>query len=182
MLGRDQMIKLIDFGSSDSTVYETADLTTKERNILEDKLMRFTTPMYNSIRLSSLVFEVLFWRFCLHCRYRPPEILDLWSGLKIDQHVDLWALGCILYYLTHSEHPFSDSNKLATINCKYSKKPSAFVRIIGKVLEVVLTELAGILLWVFIGHRGSLGCQSWRKMDIRRSTARTEGDGNRRHS
>lgn len=43
-------------------------------------------------------------------RYRAPEMLDLWSNYPIDEHVDMWALGCLLFALNFGQHPFQVSN------------------------------------------------------------------------
>lgn len=44
--------------------------------------------------------------------YRAPEMLDTWSNYPINGQADVWALGCILYYLCYLKHPFEDSAKL----------------------------------------------------------------------
>lgn len=51
-----------------------------QRNSLEDEMARHTTPMY-----------------------RAPEMLDLWSNYPIDTPADIWALGCILFYLCYNQ-------------------------------------------------------------------------------
>lgn len=51
--------------------------------------------------------------------YRAPEMLDLYNNYKIDSKVDIWALGCALYVLCFSKHPFDDAAKLRIINGKY---------------------------------------------------------------
>ena len=44
--------------------------------------------------------------------YRAPEMLDTWNNYPINYQADIWALGCILYYLCYLKHPFEDSAKL----------------------------------------------------------------------
>lgn len=38
--------------------------------------------------------------------YRPPELWDVPSSCTIDSKVDVWALGCVLYYMMVGESPF----------------------------------------------------------------------------
>ena len=52
--------------------------------------------------------------------YRAPEMLDTWNNHRIDTQADIWALGCVLYMLCYSRHPFEDSAKLRIINGNYT--------------------------------------------------------------
>uniref|UniRef100_A0AC35UC37 Protein kinase domain-containing protein n=1 Tax=Rhabditophanes sp. KR3021 TaxID=114890 RepID=A0AC35UC37_9BILA len=89
--------KLCDFGSvSDKQYYPTDDWSLKERGIVEDEMTRNTTPMY-----------------------RAPEIMNLYLNFEIGIQMDIWALGCVLYYLCLNKHPFEDSAKLAIVNANY---------------------------------------------------------------
>jgi cyclin G-associated kinase len=97
-LGADGLIKLVDFGSATmEKIYPTPDWSMTKRTIVEEQIAAKTTPMY-----------------------RAPEMLDLWSNYPIDEHVDLWALGCLLFALNFGQHPFQDSNKLAIVNANFS--------------------------------------------------------------
>ncbi|VDK77063.1 unnamed protein product [Litomosoides sigmodontis] len=91
-------VKLCDFGSATIDII-TPDETWSalQRAQLEDELTRFTTPMY-----------------------RAPELLDMYSNFPVGPAQDIWALGCVLYYLCYRKHPFEDSAKLRIINAKYS--------------------------------------------------------------
>ena len=51
--------------------------------------------------------------------YRAPEMADLYSKQLVNEKVDIWALGCILYTIAFFTHPFQDSGNLAIINGKY---------------------------------------------------------------
>ncbi|KAL3990502.1 Protein kinase domain family protein [Acanthocheilonema viteae] len=91
-------VKLCDFGSATTEVV-TPDETWSafQRAQLEEELARHTTPMY-----------------------RAPELLDMYSNFPVGPAQDVWALGCVLYYLCYRKHPFEDSAKLRIINAKYS--------------------------------------------------------------
>nr|VZI13877.1 unnamed protein product [Spirometra erinaceieuropaei] len=55
--------------------------------------------------------------------YRAPEMLDLYQNYPINEAVDVWALGCLFFYLTCGYHPFGDSAKLAILNANYNLPP-----------------------------------------------------------
>lgn len=52
--------------------------------------------------------------------YRAPEQLDLWANFPINTKCDIWALGCVLFYLCFRKHPYEDSAKLRIINANYT--------------------------------------------------------------
>ncbi|KAF2350605.1 Protein kinase domain [Trinorchestia longiramus] len=98
LLSDDGFVKLCDFGSATTSHYIIDDSwTVQRRSMLEDEMASHTTPMY-----------------------RAPEMLDTWSNFPINSQADMWALGCILYYLCYLKHPFEDSAKLRIINGNYS--------------------------------------------------------------
>ncbi|XP_033637106.1 cyclin-G-associated kinase-like [Asterias rubens] len=98
LVGPKGTIKLCDFGSASLKSYTPDETwTSLKRSLLEDELARHTTPMY-----------------------RTPEMLDLYSNFPINENMDIWALGCILYMLCFGQHPFEDSAKLRIINANYS--------------------------------------------------------------
>ena len=97
MVSKLNEIKLCDFGSATTEVYQPDDSwSVNKRNLVEDEIAKQTTPMY-----------------------RAPEMLDLYNNYQIDSQSDIWALGCVLYLLCFSKHPFEDGSKLRIINGKY---------------------------------------------------------------
>ncbi|KAJ0180054.1 hypothetical protein K1T71_004645 [Dendrolimus kikuchii] len=102
LISNEGTIKLCDFGSATTDVYApNPSWSANQRNMLEENLAQFTTPMY-----------------------RAPEMLDTWDNRKIDHSVDMWALGCILYTLCYMQHPFEDSAKLAILNGNFNLNPN----------------------------------------------------------
>ncbi|KAH8335658.1 hypothetical protein KR074_008577 [Drosophila pseudoananassae] len=101
LIGNDKQIKLCDFGSSSKEVLSpTFEWSAHQRNMLEDQLNTVTTPMY-----------------------RAPEMLDTWSNNPIGPKADIWALGCVLYFLCYRRHPYEDGGKLRIINGNYIIPP-----------------------------------------------------------
>ncbi|KAG1682522.1 Cyclin-G-associated kinase [Nymphon striatum] len=90
-------LKLCDFGSATTDAhYPDSSWTAIRRSLVEDEIMKNTTPMY-----------------------RTPEMLDTYFNYPINEAVDIWALGCVLYILCYVEHPFEDSAKLRIMNANY---------------------------------------------------------------
>jgi cyclin G-associated kinase len=97
LVSKNYQIKLCDFGSATTEIYQPDNTwSANKRNLLEDDISKQTTPMY-----------------------RAPEMLDLYSNFRIDSQVDIWALGCCLFVLCFNKHPFEDAAKLRIINGKY---------------------------------------------------------------
>ncbi|KAF5403139.1 Cyclin-G-associated kinase [Paragonimus heterotremus] len=98
LLSEDYVIKLCDFGSATTTCYLPDPLwSALKRMSVQEEIEKFTTPMY-----------------------RAPEMLDLYQNHPIGTASDVWALGCILFCLTCTYHPFEDSAKLAILNANYN--------------------------------------------------------------
>ena len=92
LLANDGKFKICDFGSISSK--HITEINSENRFYIGEEIDNNTTPFY-----------------------RSPEQSDLYSGFPINEKVDIWALGVILYVLCFSQQPFE--SKLATINCKY---------------------------------------------------------------
>jgi cyclin G-associated kinase len=71
LISKDDQIKLCDFGSATTVVYQPDNTWSgNKRSLIEDEIAKVTTPMY-----------------------RAPEMLDLYLNYKIDSQADIWALG-----------------------------------------------------------------------------------------
>lgn len=92
LLGRDGKWKVCDFGSatSRSRCYRTEE----EINIEEENIRKHTTPAY-----------------------RAPEMWDLYRHDLVNEKVDVWALGCLLYRMAFSKSAFDGvDSKLQALN------------------------------------------------------------------
>ena len=91
-------VKLCDFGSATKKKYEpNMNWTPLQRTTVEEEMQRRTTPLY-----------------------RPPEIIETYLHYPIDCTVDVWALGCLTYFIRFGQHAFPDSGKLSIVNCCYT--------------------------------------------------------------
>lgn len=92
------LVKLCDFGSSTREKYQPSIYWTPlERSTVEEEMQRHTTPLY-----------------------RPPEILETYLHYPINCAIDIWALGCLAYFIRFGQHAFPDSGKLSIVNCCYT--------------------------------------------------------------
>ena len=87
--------KICDFGSCTQKHYNQK-LTQADVENIGNSIEKVTTPLY-----------------------RAPEQLDLLKGYKINQKVDVWALGCIMYTLMYHKPPFGNGSRLAITNGHY---------------------------------------------------------------
>ncbi|KAL8495928.1 hypothetical protein ACS0TY_019881 [Phlomoides rotata] len=94
LLGSDGMWKLCDFGST-STNHKCFDKP-EEMGIEEDNIRKYTTPAY-----------------------RAPEMWDLFRRELINEKVDIWALGCLLFRICYLKSAFDGESKLQILNGNY---------------------------------------------------------------
>lgn len=97
LLADDGKYKLCDFGSC---VHEVVTVGNSSALHLEqERIQRHSTEMY-----------------------RAPEMCDLYrarsNNWPIGEKVDIWALGCVLFMLTHFRHPFEDGGVLGILSGK----------------------------------------------------------------
>ena len=112
-------VKLCDLGSATTASHSPGpDWNMNQRTVLEEELAKYSTPMY-----------------------RAPEMLDTWSNFPVNQAVDIWAAGLVLYAVCFNKHPFEDSNKLAIVNGNYripgsDSRYSMFHQVLSAMLAV----------------------------------------------
>ncbi|KAI8021159.1 hypothetical protein LOK49_LG03G02875 [Camellia lanceoleosa] len=94
LLGSDGLWKLCDFGSS-STNHKRFERP-EEMGIEEDNIRKHTTPAY-----------------------RAPEMWDLFLREVINEKVDIWALGCLLFRICYFKSAFDGESKLQILNGNY---------------------------------------------------------------
>ncbi|XP_031400793.1 AP2-associated protein kinase 1 isoform X1 [Punica granatum] len=94
LLGSDGLWKLCDFGSA-STNHKRFEKP-EEMGIEEDNIRKHTTPAY-----------------------RAPEMWDLYRRELINEKVDIWALGCLLFRICYLKSAFDGESKLQILNGNY---------------------------------------------------------------
>ncbi|KAL3815039.1 hypothetical protein ACJIZ3_016307 [Penstemon smallii] len=94
LLGADGLWKLCDFGST-STNHKRFEKP-EEMGIEEDNIRKHTTPAY-----------------------RAPEMWDLLRRELINEKVDIWALGCLLFRICYFKSAFDGESKLQVLNGNY---------------------------------------------------------------
>ncbi|PSS11978.1 Serine/threonine-protein kinase [Actinidia chinensis var. chinensis] len=94
LLGSDGLWKLCDFGST-STNHKRFERP-EDMGIEEDNIRKHTTPAY-----------------------RAPEMWDLFLRELINEKVDIWALGCLLFRICYFKSAFDGESKLQILNGNY---------------------------------------------------------------
>lgn len=88
--------KICDFGSCST---ETLDLKSNNKTLIKSQF---------SIYEKTTTFI-----------YRPPEMIDEYSKFFVNEKVDIWMLGCVLYTMLYKKHPFMDADRCTIINSFY---------------------------------------------------------------
>ncbi|KAF9536936.1 hypothetical protein EC957_009345 [Mortierella hygrophila] len=91
--------KLCDFGSATTNILRGDNIprNVKDIQLLEEEINNHTT-----------------------LQYRAPEMLDLYMRKGIDEKIDIWALGVLLYKLCYYTTPFEEQGQLAILNARYT--------------------------------------------------------------
>lgn len=90
----DRHWKLCDFGSATTRTYDCS--VASQRNAAEEDIERNTT-----------------------LAYRAPEMVDVFRRQLIDEEVDIWALGVLLFKIAYFEGPFENGEALGILNGTY---------------------------------------------------------------
>ena len=69
--------------------------------------------------------------------YRAPEMCDKYSEYIVNEKVDIWSLGCILYIILFKIHPFKDAEKLTIISGQFSFPKNANSKYSEKILDLI---------------------------------------------
>ncbi|KAI8930323.1 kinase-like domain-containing protein [Entophlyctis helioformis] len=111
--------KLCDFGSCTTRVVPGGvSLGVQDIRRLEDEISKFTT-----------------------LQYRAPEMCDLYQKKGLNEKVDTWALGILLYKLCYFTTPFEDGGKLAILNVRYT--PPSYPQYSPKLMALISALLEG---------------------------------------
>ncbi|KAF5956163.1 hypothetical protein HYC85_009019 [Camellia sinensis] len=136
LLSSDGLWKLCDFGST-STNHKRFERP-EEMGIEEDNIRKHTTPAY-----------------------RAPEMWDLFLRELINEKVDIWALGCLLFRICYFKSAFDGESKLQILNGNYRipelpKYSSSITDLIRDLLQSSpdarpdITQASALLDWPFI--------------------------------
>lgn len=114
LLGADGLWKLCDFGST-STNHKRFEKP-EEMGIEEDNIRKHTTPAY-----------------------RAPEMWDLYRRELINEKVDIWALGCLLFRICYLKSAFDGESKLQVLNGNYRipELPKYSTSLIGLIRDML---------------------------------------------
>jgi len=117
LITSDGKYKLCDFGSATTEIIPpNKALNIQEIRNLEEDIQKYTT-----------------------IQYRPPEMCDLYQRRGLNEKVDTWALGVMLYKLCYYTTPFEDGNTLAILNCSYTKPQApSYSNHIHHLLDIML--------------------------------------------
>lgn len=145
LLGSDGLWKLCDFGST-STNHKRFEKP-EEMGIEEDNIRKYTTPAY-----------------------RAPEMWDLFLREVINEKVDIWALGCLLFRICYFKSAFDGESKLQVLNGNYRipdlpKYSPSVTDLIRDMLQARpddrpdITQASALLDWPFISiNLGLVSC------------------------
>ena len=115
LIGREGEMRLADFGSC--TTRAQAYLTREEMTAEEERIQKYSTSMY-----------------------RAPEMVDLYKKEVINEKVDVWALGCILFTLAFFTQPFQEGGNLQIIGGQYTiPEDNKFSKYVTALIKKMLT-------------------------------------------
>jgi serine/threonine protein kinase len=77
-------------------------------------------------------------------------MVDLYQKIRVDEKVDIWALGCILYYMAFFKHPFDQGTNLQILSGKFKIPPGHgfsdnFIKLIKRLLHLEYVHVWAVL-------------------------------------
>ena len=110
----ENVYKLCDFGSATTIKFNPLNCTEKEKN-----------ETLNNFESNSTIY------------YRAPEMCDKYNEYEINEKVDIWALGCILYTILFKIQPFNDGLKLNIISASYNFPKNNIEKYSEKIIDLI---------------------------------------------
>ncbi|KAG8859282.1 hypothetical protein FRB96_004497 [Tulasnella sp. 330] len=100
MLSDDGAPILMDFGSTIKARIHIENRNQALMQQVKELTYSITKPLLTLLRSKDLAAEQS------TMPYRAPELFDVKTGTTIDEKVDIWSLGCLLFALAYSHSPF----------------------------------------------------------------------------
>ena len=110
----ENVYKLCDFGSATTIIFNPLNCNEKEKN-----------ETLNNFETNSTIY------------YRAPEMCDKYNEYEINEKVDIWALGCILYTILFKIQPFNDGLKLNIISASYNFPKNNIEKYSEKIIDLI---------------------------------------------
>ena len=110
----ENVYKLCDFGSATTIKFNPLNCSEKEKN-----------ETLNNFESNSTIY------------YRAPEMCDKYNEYEINEKVDIWALGCILYTILFKIQPFNDGLKLNIISASYNFPKNNIEKYSEKIIDLI---------------------------------------------
>ncbi|KAF8656189.1 hypothetical protein AX16_002627 [Volvariella volvacea WC 439] len=78
--------------------------------------------------------------------YRAPELFDVKTGQMLDEKVDIWSLGCVLFALAYNHSPFENTQTteqggsiaMAVLNAQYKHPSSEYSQGLKNLIDSML--------------------------------------------